>query len=316
MAKPIPEKIRIAVVKYVKSGHSQKEAAEKFEVSPSFVSAMVKQFDESVDLKPKPMGGDRRSKRTKKHEKDILGVLKKHSTATLQEISERVYEKTKERFSISTLYDFFRKRKITRKKITGHAAEQKRRDVRIARIIWKKIACRTIDIKRFIWCDETGASTDMIRLYGRCLSNERLQVAVPKSHWKSLTLTAAVTTKGMRAAEVYDGPMTTERFYEWVVKRLSKIIKPNSIVVMDNLRAHKNPKIRNFIESLGAQLWFLPPYSPDLNPIEKLFSKSKAHLREKAERSVERLTKILKQLPKLFTPKECINYIRSCGYKM
>lgn len=126
----------------------------------------------------------------------------------------------------------------------------------------EKIACRTIDSDRFIWLDETGASTNMIRQYGRCPSGERLQVAIPKNHWKTLTLVAAVTTKGMRAAEVYDGPMTTEKFYEWVVKRLSRIIKPNSIVVMDNLSAHKNPKIRKFIESLGAQLWFLPPYSP------------------------------------------------------
>lgn len=155
----------------------------------------------------------------------------------------------------------------------------------------------------------------MNRQYGRCQSGERLKVAVPKSHWTTLTLVAAVTTRGMKAAEVYVGPMTTERFFEWVKKRLSRIIKPNSIVVMDNLRAHKNPKIRNFIESLGAQVWFLPPYSPDLNPIEKLFSKSKAYLRKSAERSIERLTKILKELPKLFTPKQCINYIRSCGYR-
>lgn len=155
----------------------------------------------------------------------------------------------------------------------------------------------------------------MIRQYGRCPSGERLQVAIPKNNRKTLTLVAAVTTKGMRAAEVYDGPMTTEKFYEWVLKRLSRIIKPNSIVVMDNLSAHKNPKIRKFIESLGAQLWFLPPYSPDLNPIEKLFSKSKAYLRKKAERSVERLTKILKKLPKLFSSKQSRNYIRSCGYR-
>ena len=124
--------------------------------------------------------------------------------------------------------------------------------------------------------DESAGSTDKNRQYGRCPSGERLKVAIPKGHWKTLTLVAAETTRGMRAAEVYDGPMTTERFFEWVKKRLSRVIQPNSIVVLDNLSANKNSKIRKYNVSSGAQVWYLPTYSPDLNPIEKLFSKSKA----------------------------------------
>ena len=316
MAKPISIKIRKKVIDHVLSGGSQRSAARKYNVSKSFVSDLVKLYNESKDVKPKPMGGDRRSGRTKKFEKDILKELRNNPTGTLQEIQESVKEKTNEVFAITTLHDFFKSRNITRKKITGHAAEQKRRDVRIGRINWKKIACRTIDANRFIWLDESGTSTDMNRLYGRCPSGERLQVAIPKGHWKTLTFVAALTTRGMRAAEVYDGPMTGELFYEWVTKRLKRIIKSDSIVVMDNLKAHKNNRIRNFIESLGAQVWFLPPYSPDLNPIEKTFSKSKAHLRKLAERNKERLIEILKELPKLFTAKQCKNYIRSCGYKI
>lgn len=125
MAKPISIKTRREVIDYVKSGGSQRSAARKFNVSKSFVSDLVKLYNDPKDVKPKPMGGDRRSGRTKKFEKDILGELRKNPTATLQEVQESVKEKTKEKFAITTLHDFFKKRNITRKKITGHASEQR-----------------------------------------------------------------------------------------------------------------------------------------------------------------------------------------------
>ena len=131
MAKPISIKTRKKVIDHVKSGGSQRSAARKYNVSKSFVSDLVKLYNESKDVKPCPMGGDRRSGRTKKFEKVILKELRKNPTATLQEIQESVKEKTNEIFAITTLHDFFKRRNITRKKVTGQALEQRRRDVRI-----------------------------------------------------------------------------------------------------------------------------------------------------------------------------------------
>ena len=123
MAKPIPLETRKKIIEHVKAGRPQKEAAEKYNVSKPFVSDLVKLYNESGDIKPKPMGGDRRSGRTKKFSKVILRVLRDNPLATLQEIQELVKEETKEKFASTTLHNFFKKRNITRKKITGHAAE-------------------------------------------------------------------------------------------------------------------------------------------------------------------------------------------------
>lgn len=137
-----------------------------------------------------------------------------------------------------------------------------------------------------MFIDETWASTNMARTHGRRRRGERLRASVPHGHWKTTTFVAGLRTSGMVAPFVLDGPINADAFEVYVEKILVPELKPGDIVVMDNLSSHKRPSIQALIEAAGAELRFLPPYSPDFNPIEKAFSKLKALLRKAAERTV------------------------------
>lgn len=154
----------------------------------------------------------------------------------------------------------------------------------------------------------------MARTHGRCRRGERLRVGVPHGHWKTTTFVAALTTRGMVAPWVLDGPINRDAFETYVDKVLVQDLRPGDIVVMDNLSSHKGPGVREMIEAAGATLLYLPPYSPDFNPIENAFSKLKAHLRKAAERTVDGLWAALGRIIDLFTPTECKNYFAAAGY--
>lgn len=171
-----------------------------------------------------------------------------------------------------------------------------------------------LDPAKLVFIDETGLSTKMSRLRGRSLRGERCRSAVPHGHWKTTTFTGALRLCGMTAPMVLDGPMNGVTFRAYVEQVLVPTLIPGDIVVMDNLPAHKADGIRQAIEHAGCQLQFLPPYSPDFNPIENAFSKLKAHLRAKAERSVGALWNTVGDIVKLFEPNECANYFRAAGY--
>jgi transposase len=165
-----------------------------------------------------------------------------------------------------------------------------------------------------VFVDETWASTNMARTHGRCPAGERLVMAVPQGHWKTTTFVAALRCDGLTAPTVADGAMTGDLFVAYVEQQLVPTLRPGDIVVMDNLACHKRSGVRAAIEGAGCELRFLPPYSPDLNPIEKAFSKLKAKLRAAAKRAVEALWRYLGQVLDEFLPPECRNYFASCGY--
>src|SRR6202008_3356303 len=148
---------------------------------------------------------------------------------------------------------------------------------------------RGLDPSRLIFIDETGASTKMARLRGRAFKGERCRASVPFCHWKTTTFTAALRSTGLTAPLVLNGPMDGAAFLAYVRQVLVTGLKPGDIVIMDNLRAHKVKGVREAIESAGAHLIYLPPYSPDLNPIENAFSKLKAILRKAAARTIDDL---------------------------
>ena len=172
----------------------------------------------------------------------------------------------------------------------------------------------SLDPEKLVFIDETGCATNMIRLRGRALRGRRLKGATPHGHWKVTTFTAGLTRSGLTAPMVLDGPMNSECFKAYVNQVLVPTLKPGGIVVMDNLSAHKSEDIRSAIEAAGAELRYLPPYSPDLNPIEQAFSKLKAHLRKHKERSIENLWNRIGNLLNSFTPAECQNFFRHAGY--
>ena len=167
---------------------------------------------------------------------------------------------------------------------------------------------------RLVFLDETGASTKMTRLYGWGPKSARVVSLTPHGHWKSTTFIGALRTTGLTDPMVIDGAMNGELFLAYVKQQLVPTLKPGDIVVMDNLSSHKSAAVRAAIEGAGCTLCYLPPYSPDFNPIELAFSKLKTLLRKHAERTVESLCNRIGQLLETFTTQECRNYFRHCGY--
>ena len=191
--------------------------------------------------------------------------------------------------------------------------EQDRPDVLKRREAWFA-GQLDLDPTKLVFVDETGLSTKMARLRGRALRGERCRVGVPHGHWKTTTFTGALRLTGMTAPFVYDGPMNGTVFLAYVEQVLGPTLRPGDLVVMDNLPAHKGAAIREAIERCGARLVFLPPYSPDFNPIENAFSKLKALLRTKAERTINALWDAVGTLIPAFQPDECANYFKAAGY--
>ena len=165
-----------------------------------------------------------------------------------------------------------------------------------------------------MFIDETWASTKMARTHGRALRGERLRSPIPHGHWKTTTFVAALRNSGMVAPMVLDGPINGVAFQAYIDQVLVPEIRPGDIVIMDNLGSHKGPGVRAAIEAAGASLLYLPPYSPDFNPIENAFAKLKAMLRKAAARTVEGLWNTIGHIVDAFTPDECANYFAAAGY--
>ena len=194
------------------------------------------------------------------------------------------------------------------------AAERDRPDVAVRRAAWR-VQQAGLDPDRLVFLDETWAKTNMTRPRGRSRRGTRLIAAAPYGHWKTTTFVAALRTSGLTAPLVIDGPINGEVFLAYVEQQLAPTLKPGDVVVLDNLSSHKRAGVREAIEAAGAVLLYLPPYSPDLNPIEHAFAKFKWLLKSAAERTVEALWHTCGQLLDKFTPTECRNYIHHCGYR-
>lgn len=166
-----------------------------------------------------------------------------------------------------------------------------------------------------MFIDETGATTKMARLRGRAPKGERCRAPIPHGHWKTTTLVAALRLDGMTAPMVIDGAMNGPAFATYAEAFLAPTLDPGDIVVIDNLPAHKINGAREAIERAGAILLFLPPYSPDFNPIEQAFAKLKAFLRKAAARTVPALHAAIADALDAFTPQECTNYFTNSGYE-
>lgn len=167
---------------------------------------------------------------------------------------------------------------------------------------------------RLVFIDETWAKTNMARRYGRSNRGQRLVAAVPHGHWNTTTFVAGLRHDGITAPLVIDGTMNGEIFRAYVEQFLAPTLSPGDIVVMDNLGSHKVAGVRQAIEAKGARLLYLPPYSPDLNPIEQAFAKLKALLRKAAARSIEALWIAIGTVLDHFSPTECANYLANSGY--
>jgi len=185
--------------------------------------------------------------------------------------------------------------------------------VAAARQRWRH-AQPALDPGRLVFIDETWAKTNMARACGRCRRGARLIGRGPHGHWKTTTFVAALRRDGLTAPFVIDRPINAVIFRTYVARVLAPTLKPGDIVILDNLGSHKGGAVHRLIAARGAHLLFLPPYSPDLNPIEIAFAKLKALLRKAAERSIEDLWRTIGELLDTFTSEECRNYFRHAGY--
>ena len=171
-----------------------------------------------------------------------------------------------------------------------------------------------LDPEKLVFIDETWVKTNMARLRGRAPKGERLRAAVPHGHWRTTTFIGGLRLTGLAAPMVLDGPVNGVWFQAYVDQVLVPTLSPGDVVIMDNLGSHKGPQVRASIEAIGAKLLYLPPYSPDFNPIENAFSKLKALLRKAAQRTVEGLWTAIGKLLDDFTPTQCANFFANAGY--
>jgi transposase len=168
---------------------------------------------------------------------------------------------------------------------------------------------------QYVFVDESGVTTDLLRRYARSPRGTRIADHTPCSHWQTHTVVAALRATALTASAVFDGPIDNPTFRAYVEQVLVPTLRRGDVVVLDNLVAHKQPEVRQAIEQAGAQLRFLPPYSPDFNPIELAFAKLKAFLRAARPRTFERVCELMATALALFLPDECAHYVRHCGYR-
>ncbi len=311
MARPYSLDLRERLIELVKAGCSAREAGRRLKVSASTAINWVKRYRLTGSVAAKPMHGHPPSKLAA-HQDLVLQLVADQPDLTLDELRQRLADHGIE-VGKSWIHSFLRRQRISVKNKTAHAAEQNRSDVKKLRKAWRR-AQPWIDQERLVFLDETALTTKLARLDGRCLVGERLVSAIPHGHWKTLTFIAALRVDRIDAPWIIDGPMNGSAFCTYLSSCLAPTLNAGDIVVMDNLPTHKVPGVRTLLEGVGAQLWYLPPYSPDMNPIENAFAKLKALLRGAAERTSHGLQHQVDVALKAFSATECFNYFRHAGY--
>lgn len=198
-------------------------------------------------------------------------------------------------------------------KKTLFALEQVRADVARRSERWKTLQ-RYLDPERLVFIDETWIKTNMTPIRGWGPKGRRLRAFTPQGHWRTLTFLGALRNDRLTAPCVFDRPINGQCFRAYVEQQLTPVLRPGDIVIMDNLGSHKSAAIRQAIKAAGARLWFLPPYSPDLNPIEQAFSKIKHWMRHAQKRTIDDTWRHIGTLVETIQPHECANYLTNAGY--
>src|SRR6266511_969422 len=258
---------------------SQRQIARRFRVSSSFITRLLKLRRQSRSLKPRPHGGGHPPALDHAGQKRLRQLVRKQPDATLQELAGRVGV----RCSRMAIFRTLRKMKITRKKKSLHAKERDSPRVRRKR-----------------------------RTYGRAPQGQRVQGSVP-GHWKSVTLISGVRLSGVVAPLAFPGATDTPAFESYVEQALAPQLRPGDVVIWDNLKPHQAAGARHAVEGAGASLMPLPPYSPDLTPIEEMFSKVKGWLRSAAARTTEAVYDAMGAALRAVCPEDILGWFKSCG---
>jgi transposase len=310
--KPYSLDLRQRAVEAYEENPNASEVARRLGVSHTWVENIVRLFEQTGSLEPQYQNCGRPPTIGEREKQWLRGWLKEESGLTLKELQERLAAKGV-KVSHTTIDNAFKAMNITRKKKTTVAEEQNRPDVRRKRKLWfRKIA--KVPANHLVFLDESGANTKMHRLYGRSIRGKRAYGEVPHSHYISVTMICAVRLSGVFAAHSFVGSMNGKKFCDWVKTSLAPGLVKGDVVIMDNLSAHKNKDARKAIEAVGARVEFLPEYSPDFNPSENVWSKTKTTLRRMGKRTVDGLLSVIDTVVSLVTPSDCKGYIEHCGY--
>ncbi|MFN0131090.1 MAG: IS630 family transposase [Phycisphaerales bacterium] len=299
--------LRDRVLRAYERGMATAQIAHVFDVSPAWARRVKQRLREHGEAAPRKVGSPGVCKIDRQR---LAELVHEQPDATLRELRERLGVVCAESAVCRAL-----KAGILLQKKTIHAAEHDRPDVAARRDDWKAEQPRH-DARRLVFIDETWAKTNMTRLRGRARRGERLVAKAPHGHWKTTSLIAALDTSGVRCSTVVDGAINRDVFEAFVEQVLAPELKPGDVVILDNLSSHKSEKARRLVEARGALLAFLPPYSPDLNPIEMVFSKVKQLLRSLACRTRDALWNAMRSVLAAVTPSDAANCFKHCGYSL
>ena len=307
---PYPGELRTRVIDFVEEGGSRREAAEQFDVSVSSAIRWVQRFRENGTSEPMPSGGS--TSPLEKHSRQILALVSEVSDLTLMRLFRR-FTSGESQAAAARCPDFLLAMASPLKK-SLRAAERKRADIARARRRWIREQ-GFLDPAHLVFIDETAVTTNMLRLNGWNPRGERLVSDAPMGHWETVTFIAGLRQIGVVAPMLIKGAMNGEAFLAYIEQCLVPTLKRRDIVVVDNVPFHKVAGVEEAIQAVGASLRYLPPYSPDLNPIELLFHPLKTWLRKAAERTMEGLHRCVRSYIRALDPAECIAYFRHSGYE-
>ncbi|MBX9774531.1 MAG: IS630 family transposase [Xanthobacteraceae bacterium] len=310
MARPLSNDLRERVVAAVSRGESCRAVASRFGVAVSSVVKWAQRYRVTGSVAPGKMGGHRK-RVLEPHRAFIKERISRTPHLTLHGLKDELAARGI-KVSHNAVWLFLRSEGLRFKK-TMFALEQARADVTRRRRRWRSWQT-WLDPRRLVFIDETWIKTSMAPLRGWGPKGERLRGFAPQGHWRTLTFLGALRCDRLTAPCVFDGPINGECFRAYVEQQLVPVLKPGDIVIMDNLGSHKSAALRRMIRAAGARLWYLPPYSPDLNPIEQTFAKIKHWMRAAQRRTVEDTWRHIGSLTETINPTECDNHFANAGY--
>ena len=312
MPKVCSNDLRLRVVAAVQGGETCRAIAAGFDIAPSTAEKWLRRFPQSGSKAP-AKAGNCLAPALDPHESWIRDQALNIPGVTVRELTRRANGVLGLAVGKNTVWRFPGRCGLSHKKMTRIADERDRPDVKRRREIWMRHQGR-IDRKRIVFVDETCVKTNMAPLRGWGPKGERLPGSAPFGHWNTSTFIAALRHDRIDAPWVVDGPVNGEVFPAWVTQELVPTLRKGDMVAMDNLACHKSPAVIRAIRAAGARVCFLPPCSPDLNPIEQAFSKIKRRLRHVSARTRETLWRAVGEVLDTIEPQECANYLRNAGY--
>jgi transposase len=304
-----PEIRKIAVEAYLSGKASQQQLADILGFHKTTIVRWIREYKRDGKLKPQTRGHMPRAFSEEERVR-LVAMIEDKPDLTLAEIKEAFSKNC----SLIAVHREL-KRLGFRYKKTLKASEQERKDIAESRKKWAEFQ-KNVSAERLVFLDESSAKTNMTRLRGRSRGGSRCYAHAPCGHWKSLTMLSSIRLDGSTECIVVDGAMNKAMFSEYIAKILCPALRPNDIVIMDNLSAHKNPAVARHIKESGAEVLYLPPYSPDLNPIENMWSKIKQLRRGMEARAYDTLEKGIASALDRVSASDAQGWFKNCGYEL